>query len=383
MKKIFTVARVKNENDIIESFCRYNLIYCDGMLIRDNGSFDNTKEIIQNLIGEGLPIYWTNKGNKLKMAQEAIDKYGADLVVPLDADEFLYHTGGINPRETLEALREDIEYRIPWRTYIYEKEPDIELGFMPNNFTHYRNPVLEHLPKALASKYLIKEKQVCFTMGAHSFAYPEEHKDHILIESPPNLVYAHFPLRSNSQIMKKIIPNWINKWATPFPFSAKHSFQLNLIYNAIKEKGEISEDFLVRHSIEYSVDEEHMKKTMSVIKNAITIYNPMDISFCSNQLVLHYTNYNWDNRVFLRTTLSEINKAVIRLSCENNDIERQRDELMQNYLELKRQHNELIQDYHVLTQQNNILAEQIGEIYASKIWKAGNYIKEFIRLFFP
>jgi hypothetical protein len=169
MKKIIAVTPVRDESDIIESFCRYNLTYCDGMMIYERGSTDNTNEIIRKLIAEGLPIYLednpdvvfdTGNGSvKNPMAYRAINEYGADLVIPLDADEFLYHTDGINPRETLEALREDVEYQALWRTYVYEKEPDIELGFMPNNFTHYRNPALECHNKAFMSKFLIKEKQ--------------------------------------------------------------------------------------------------------------------------------------------------------------------------------------------------------------------------------
>ena len=47
---------VKNEMDIIESFVRYNVNYLDGMIILDNGSTDNTLNILKSLKNEGLPI---------------------------------------------------------------------------------------------------------------------------------------------------------------------------------------------------------------------------------------------------------------------------------------------------------------------------------------
>ena len=57
MKKIIATANVLNESDIIESFCRYTLTYCDALLISErNRSEDNTREIIEKLIDEGLPV---------------------------------------------------------------------------------------------------------------------------------------------------------------------------------------------------------------------------------------------------------------------------------------------------------------------------------------
>jgi len=163
-------------------------------------------------------------------AKFAIEEYDADLIVPLDADEFLYHIDGKNPREVLEELKEYIEYQIPWRTYVYEKEPDIELGFMPNNFTHYRNPSLDCYCKTLVSKLLIKEKLADFAAGCHSLKYPKEYQGPVNIEKPTKLVYAHFPLRSKAQLMNKVIPNWIYKWKVPFPIREKAGFHLgNLV----------------------------------------------------------------------------------------------------------------------------------------------------------
>ena len=47
---------VKNEVDIIESFIRYNSKIVDEMIILDNGSTDDTVNVINNLINEGLSI---------------------------------------------------------------------------------------------------------------------------------------------------------------------------------------------------------------------------------------------------------------------------------------------------------------------------------------
>ena len=340
MKKIFTVSRVKNEGDIIESFCRYNLTYCDGMFIQENDSSDNTLEILQKLISEGLPIYLTQKGSYINKAEKAIDEYGADLIVPLDADEFLYHIDGKNPREILEELREDVEYQIPWRTYVYEKEPDIGLGFISNNFTHYRNPALEiaqgHAGKTLISKYLIKEKQAKFSVGAHWLVYPEEYQGSVKIENPEKLVCAHFPVRSHAQLLKKTIPNWITKWnvSSNFPYHLRKGMhQLGVLFDAFKKDGKISPDKMKKYSLEYSMrnplsnlSESGLEKIKNELGNALLIKKPMDVSFCASKLKLQYSEYNKDSKAFLQTTLKEIDSTVGFLTSEVDNKAKQIDE---------------------------------------------------------
>ena len=346
MKKIFVIALVKNESDIIESFCRYNLIYCDGILIQDDGSSDDTKEIIQKLINEGLSIYWTNIAklsveNKVEQAKVAINEYSANLVVPLDADEFLYHTDGINPRDLLEALHEDVEYQIPWRTYVYEKEPDIKLGFMPNNFKHYRNTVLEnaqgHAGTTLITKYLIKEKQVKLPIGAHWLFYPEEHQGSVKIECPKKLVCAHFPVRSKKQIRKKVIPFWLTKWARSDRVrDVLDVHQLGVLFNEIRDNGEVTPEKMTRYSIEYSVRNvvnklgaSGLEEIVGKLGDDLIINGSMNVSFCVKKLILQYTNYD-DDKTFLRPILKEIDNAVTFLDKESAEKTKQIDEFTQS-----------------------------------------------------
>lgn len=50
------ISIVKNEEDVIESFLRYNLKIMDQICIIDNGSTDGTVNIINALVNEGFPI---------------------------------------------------------------------------------------------------------------------------------------------------------------------------------------------------------------------------------------------------------------------------------------------------------------------------------------
>ena len=54
--KLVSITILKNESDIVESFIRYNLNILDEMIILDNGSCDETIEIIRKLQNENLPI---------------------------------------------------------------------------------------------------------------------------------------------------------------------------------------------------------------------------------------------------------------------------------------------------------------------------------------
>jgi hypothetical protein len=348
MKKIFIISQVKNEADIIESFCRYNLTYSDGMLIRDNGSSDNTSNIIQNLINEGLPIYWADDiftkypgiRNRDAYARKAIDEYDADLVISLDADEFLYHIDGINPREILEALREDVEYQAIWRTYVYEKEPDIKLGFMPNNFISYRNPVFEdpnkyeRHKKVIASRHLIKNNHATYVTGVHFLEYPDEYRDFVKIELLEKIVFAHFPIRSKAQVMKKVIPNWIYKWrrTARAPRDILDVFQLGVLFNEIRDHGEIEPDKIKRYSLEYAMmldydkdgkiyfyNKNKLEKIENDLGNTLIIDGKMQTSFFANKLKLRYTDYNENSKVFIQAVLAEIDKAVTYLSTESDE----------------------------------------------------------------
>jgi hypothetical protein len=363
MKKIFVILATRNEGDIIESFCRYNLTFCDGMIIYERQSSDNTNEIIRKLIAEGLPIHLYDDPNvvlgpfaegnvKTSMAHRAINEYSADLVLSLDTDEFLYHIDGINPRETLEALREDVEYQALWRTYVYEKEPDIKLGFMPNNFTHYRNPVLEDTDKyerhkkVIASGYLIKDDHATFVDGSHFLLYPKEYNNSVKIEILKKLVFAHFPVRSKTQVMRKVIPNWIYRWAVPnhFPRSDLDVFQLGVIFNDIRDNGEITFDKIKQYSIEYAMmldfdklgkrrffNREEIENIKRDLGEELTIASIMKTSFCSNKLKLRYTNYNEDNKIFMRATLTEIDRTLTYLSTESDE----KSKLLTKYLPAK------------------------------------------------
>lgn len=100
--RLYMTLLVKNEIDIIEK----NLIFhkkmgVDGFIVTDNGSSDGTYEVLEKYKNQGIikelildkePAY--NQNEKVnKMILIARDKYNADWVMNVDADEFWYSGG--------------------------------------------------------------------------------------------------------------------------------------------------------------------------------------------------------------------------------------------------------------------------------------------------
>jgi len=109
--KVCSISRIKNEEDIIETFVRYHLNFIDEMIIFEDNSSDETYKILSKLKKENLPIRLfrntkehSEQENVINIAfNKAIYDYDADLVVTLDTDEFLVSSTGENPREILES----------------------------------------------------------------------------------------------------------------------------------------------------------------------------------------------------------------------------------------------------------------------------------------
>lgn len=122
--KIVSFTMVNNESEIIESFIRYNYNFIDLMVIIDNGCTDNTINIIYNLINEGYNIIVYDESlepyNQFELDNKYLNKiikdFSPDIIIPLDADEFL--TGDENPRNILEQLSLNKIYYIYWQWFI-------------------------------------------------------------------------------------------------------------------------------------------------------------------------------------------------------------------------------------------------------------------------
>lgn len=236
---------VRNEEDIIESFCRYTLHFCDGLLILNDSSIDHTGVIIKQLIEEGLRIelfetppdgindfgkYQFNVYNDL--ARQAFNERGADWVIPLDADEFLFCPDYSDPKAAIENLDESFEYRIRCRTYIIEEPPSDNSVFLPYRFQSYlRDPKEGQMVKTILSRKLCFESHAKISTGHHHLEYDAE--PYPKINFTDGLLLAHYPFRSVEQMLSKVIIGELNHKAS----LNRNDFGLhfNMMYDAIKK----------------------------------------------------------------------------------------------------------------------------------------------------
>lgn len=315
MKKIVITTSSRYEDDIIESFCRHSLTFADMILI--NASIehaDNTLGILKALVAEGLNIvlYYpenpkATEDNVIKIIHSAIRDHGADIILPFDPDEFLFHIDGKNPREELEKIPDDRQLFLPWVSYLYEGEPNDNSRFLPDYFSKYRQDSFPTYKTAI-TKELFQKYKPLLTEGRHRFV------DRSTRESLPaftleKLKLAHYPLRSVDQAIVKVATGKI--YYISRQFSANMGFQWNDIYEEIKRYGSLSVEQVQNFSLYYGVPENH--------RSDIKLEEmPLPIGYYSKPRLL-YTNYAHDlTPQFLIKSLLVRMEEIIRTMQERS-----------------------------------------------------------------
>ena len=298
--KIVSITMIKNESDIIESFIRYNLNIFDEMIILDNGSTDDSLKIINKLQDENLPIIviedsdaYYNQNEKLtSLLKRAFGEYGADMVCPLDANEFI-SSDISNPRDILENLDENMYYKVRWETYVPTFNDDFRIKFIPSRVNHIRDEKYDIHYKVVIPKNIINNSDVYLDMGSHDliFKNPQQKASSMIIS---DLKIAHFPLRSIEQCMSKILVGWPNLIEKNKENNV-WGHHWRSLFEKIKQKGSITYYDLEYFGKNYSLREYHNDIEMSK--------KTMNIDFCDNIEIKYEYDYSYlrnllDNYVF-------------------------------------------------------------------------------------
>jgi len=326
VKKIFSISMVKNEMDIIESFVRYNINILDGMIILDNGSTDGTIEILRLLKKEGLSLFIIEDKDKdfnkvIKfdnLVKIAINEFEADIIVPLDADEFIISSAKGNPREILEKLEFPNYYVFKWKTYIPNFSKDRDEKFIPSKITYVRDDSLENFYKVVIPRKLVEKFNVKIAKGSHNLKYDPQFENKLKREIITDLQMAHFPIRSKEQTISKISVGWINNLSS-IESKENQSWHWQNIFNHLKENEKIEDDDIVNFAKTYALENE---KTNVKIEE-----EPIDLSFCEN-IEIKYTNEKVNS-------LANLLGACESLSMNNLDLKLDKLELEMKYSKLK------------------------------------------------
>ena len=209
--RIISFTMVNNESEIIESFVRYNYNFVDEMVIIDNGCTDSTIKIIRNLILEGYKITVFDESLEAynqyrldnKYLNKIIDEMKPDLILPLDADEFL--TGTDNPRVILESLSLDQIYYVTWRWYVITKEDNPSEPFIPKRMNYcLKSPAWNYSDGTPVTKTIIpaiyyKKMKLKLSMGHHTVFG----NDNVNICNLDSIQFAHYRVISEQQLIYK------------------------------------------------------------------------------------------------------------------------------------------------------------------------------------
>lgn len=213
-RTIVSVSMVKNECDIVESFVRHHCKFVDRMIILDNGSTDATSKILNFLKAE-LPIdvlydptpSYSQDAIMTNLTNRAFDLYKADLVLPLDCDEFIYAIDG-QQRLHLEAMtstQSEVFY-LPWVTYIPSEEDD------PTE----RNPTIRIGHRRLHEGAFVHKVAIprdsfsgndSLTQGSHALVGESNARCSNVVSE--TLSIAHYPIRSSEQAISKYVIGWL------------------------------------------------------------------------------------------------------------------------------------------------------------------------------
>lgn len=231
-KKLIGISMIRNESDIIEAFVRHNLTLLDELHIVDHGSTDNSREILNRLKEEGLPIhiYYYNElefipvtilNNMMKNLVE--NDREIDYIFPLDADEFIYCPSRERLELFLSFIPDDRVGMYTWRGYLpndTEYNPYFINTFIDQREENILTPKVI-VPRMVAKKdkltigshFMVNEKNedvksVAFISSQHrSFHHwflDKNRFDAKIIETEDFWI-GHYPIRSANQQIKKVL----------------------------------------------------------------------------------------------------------------------------------------------------------------------------------
>ena len=307
MSSIFCIGMFKNEADIIESFIRYHSYIFDGIVLLDNGSTDNSVQIVKKLQDEGLPIYLrtdtTIEYHQSEKTTELLyytqNKFNPDLIFPLDLDEFVIAPGcESNPREIINSLDlSDILYYIQSYNYHPLDSDNYNEVFVPKRMKHAK-VIPDPMYKVVITRELATKCSPVIAMGNHN----------ILVENPSirwevlhSLKLAHFQHRSLEHVKSKFLVGWLNN-LTRTNYIIGEAAHWKIAYDLIKENVDITLEDL--------------------IGTPQCIEAPINLSFC-NSIEMKYTSKNEVNSLKNLLNYSEaLANEYVKLRNEKDSIDK-------------------------------------------------------------
>jgi hypothetical protein len=214
------VAVIRNEADMLESFARYHLQFAAGILLIDHRSTDASRTIVAALQAEGLPVelrgYDDLAFDQARFinahAGEAVRRFRADWVLPLDLDELLAADDGGLPTAELVGMDRSRPVQLPWRTYVPTAVDTVAEPCPPRRIRH--RLVRETVPfhKVAVPSRLLEDGRYQIAVGNHDLLDRRTGRP-VAAAVAARTHLAHFPVRNPDQFSSKVLVGWLSTLA--------------------------------------------------------------------------------------------------------------------------------------------------------------------------
>lgn len=269
---ITIVGMIKNSADVIETFIRANGLFADRFVLINNHSTDNTMTILSKLQDEGyeIEIYSDDENAYLQsmkmniLIRNVIAKYETNWIIPLDDDEILISKSGFSVRKVISDLDINRAYFAKWRIYIPTENDDMNEICVAKRQRYQFSDSLVNEKKVLFSNITASSEMFRIVQGNHDFVGVNVEKEY-----HDDLVIAHFPVRSEEQIISKAIVGWTNYLAMPNNREGNGG-HWKVIYDYYKKHFTISIDMMWQISMLY------LKSNISIDELNVES-NPLDL----------------------------------------------------------------------------------------------------------
>ena len=401
--KIITVTMVKNEENIMESFVRHAMTFSDQVVVYNHNSTDGTLQILEAMkteFGSKLMLFpelihtamIINQEVFNKMIQYAFDEMDADMVIPLDADEFPLLIPKGNIRNYLETLEKDTCYQVHFMPFGIPEKWDKET-FAPLQFHSRKKLSPDTDYKVLLLREPYYQYKIITGLGNHTMVSGTGEAEIPIQDLYPNLFYAHLAFRNKEHLEGKLVLRWLSLIMRS-DIARTSAFQYYDGFHKILDGKELSKeerDWFCMNNMCAGIDHvesyEDIQKVVEEV-DTTTLFEPIDLKYST--LVKNKSNYvllmEFAQQVIEQFKEQKQEKEVAELRCEelqknnvelqNNNARLQSDnvELQKTNAELHRIHTEMqahlkkeleltVNHYHNLMAQLNCEKESLQNAY--------------------
>jgi hypothetical protein len=234
------ISIVRDEADIAESWARHNCFFLDKLYVVDNGSTDSTRQILRTLIAEGLPIEMVDHGQHgafyqgrrtTRLMRHAVADGDWDFIFPLDGDECICATDRAALEAELAGFPADVLPSFREIRYKLSDQDDPDIINPLERIRHIQEPASAPF-KAIVPRALAANPAAALSDGNHRVRVDGVEVPRKVLE---NAALAHFALRSQSQIVAKLMVTYIT-------FKSREDYNPTLAPRPITAAGVLCEE---------------------------------------------------------------------------------------------------------------------------------------------